>query len=874
MDNVPAIRQGKHIGRYELKRPLGRGGMGEVWLAIDTQLRRQVAIKLLPAAMASNRAYLNDFEREARAAVLEHPHILAVHDFGEAFVAENEIVPYLVMPYIEGGTLRERIRAAHGPLPVHESLRYLRQAALAIDYAHSKGVLHRDVKPANMLLQGDWLLLADFGLAKILTGATTQEQTQAGAGTPDYMAPEQARGQAIPASDCYSLAVVAYQLFTGQQPFHGDTPIATLYRQVSEVAPPPRKFNPTIPPSVENVLLRSLAKQPEERFPTCVDFVDALLHAWMSGAAVPNDPDATLLAPWGQRWQEGSTHRYDPSLQAGQFPPGIPPVPGPQPPSQIGQVPPGISSIPGVQQSQPQMGQVSPGIPATPGVQQPTPQIWQIPGGVPPVVQNAVTPQLPPLTNPSRNVIGAPLAQPSQNFSGPAFPQAPQTSPSPFLPPSPLPGPKASQADIRRRQFLVGGITAATVLVAGGLTGAAYLYNRNNQKPAVTPPGTGSSNGTSTPGRGPKRLVAGVPVLGLTGHSSSVWTAAWDPTGRYLLTIGEDQQIMVWEIANALGNGTTAYTISKPMRMWKIAGAKLDSGGGVCWSPDGRKVIVAQTFSDKFYVLDVFGASDTPIAYSDVNTVNNGGNLSYTSACPGPGQNQFTVTTGHVAQVWNPGQTNSPANSFVYTTQSDDFLGNPAWSADGSMLASMVEGLLSSSLKFALWPNRPQQATSSVYALPQRDPHITSNTLVVTVTWSPVDPHLLLISDADVGVVWDVTKNAPLLLLGGQAPAHAPEMDGLSWSPNGRYIAGTYGVSSFVPDERPISPQILIWDIDTLRKSGASSTTVQQPVLTFGQQGFLQHTQAVTDLEWSPDGRYIATASMDGKVIIWRVDGG
>ncbi len=195
--NVLRDWQGRMPGRYRLLRLLGRGGMGEVWLAEDSQLKRQVALKILPSVRASDTAYRADFEREARAAAaLEHPNILPVHDFGEQTIEQDMIVTYLVTPFISGGSLRDRLRAANGPLPPTEALHYLKQAAQAIDFAHSKGVLHRDIKPANMLLQNSWLYLADFGIAKLLSSATFAGQTHSGAGTPEFMAPEQAQGQA------------------------------------------------------------------------------------------------------------------------------------------------------------------------------------------------------------------------------------------------------------------------------------------------------------------------------------------------------------------------------------------------------------------------------------------------------------------------------------------------------------------------------------------------------------------------------------------------------------------------------------------------------------------------------------------------------
>ncbi|HZU68708.1 MAG TPA: serine/threonine-protein kinase [Ktedonobacteraceae bacterium] len=293
--------QGRLIGRYRLIRLLGRGGMGEVWLAEDSQLRRQVALKLLPVDVANGRVFLEDFEREARAAAaLEHPNILQVHDFGEQQIDANTIIAYLVMPNIVGGSLRDRILSVNGPLPPGEALSYLRQAASAIDYAHSKQVLHRDIKPANMLLQQNWLFLADFGIAKLLSSPTFAGRTHSGAGTPEYMAPEQAQGHAVPASDIYSLAMTAYLLLTGHLPFQGDT-LTVLRKQVEEEPPRPRQFNPAIPLVVEQALLWGLAKRPIDRPASCVQLVDALEGKWQGPHAI-TDAEGTILAPWSKHY--------------------------------------------------------------------------------------------------------------------------------------------------------------------------------------------------------------------------------------------------------------------------------------------------------------------------------------------------------------------------------------------------------------------------------------------------------------------------------------------------------------------------------------------------------------------------------------------
>src|SRR5262249_5161833 len=233
------------LGRYHLLRCIGRGGMGEVWLAEDPRLHRQVAIKTLPAHNQDDHEYSLRFEREAQAAAaLTHPHILSLHSYGEQPQSDGQIVMYIVMLYIAGGSLAERITvytSRKTMMPPQEAITYLSQAAEAIDYAHSQKVLHRDIKPANMLLQQDWLWLADFGLAKLLTSETYRSRTHAGAGTPEYMAPEQVQGKAEMASDRYSFAMSAYQMFTGRLPFRSDTPFDMLLKQMQEPPPPPRQ---------------------------------------------------------------------------------------------------------------------------------------------------------------------------------------------------------------------------------------------------------------------------------------------------------------------------------------------------------------------------------------------------------------------------------------------------------------------------------------------------------------------------------------------------------------------------------------------------------------------------------------------------------
>lgn len=293
------------LGRYRLLRKIGRGGMGEVWLAEDPRLQRQVALKILPQRNRDDQQFLTRFEREARAAAaLHHPHILPVHDYGQQPQPGDSTVAYLVMSYVSGGSVEDHLQALANQqrsLTQEEALTYLAQVAEAIDYAHAHGIIHRDIKPANMLLREDnWLLLTDFGIARILNDMDSSTTTGTLLGTPTYMAPEQAQGHAVPASDIYSLAIIAYQLFTGRVPFKADSPLATTFQHAFSNPVAPRAYNPTLPLAFEVALLRGMIKDPAQRPPSASAFVTSLRQSLESGQA------ASAVTPTSAR-PEGQT---------------------------------------------------------------------------------------------------------------------------------------------------------------------------------------------------------------------------------------------------------------------------------------------------------------------------------------------------------------------------------------------------------------------------------------------------------------------------------------------------------------------------------------------------------------------------------------
>ncbi len=291
---------GKNVGRYQILEQLGTGGMATVYKAFDTSLERNVAIKVIrtdqfaPAMLEELR---KRFEREAKTlAKLSHPNIVHVHDYGEF-----EGAPYLVMEYLPSGTLQNRYSK---PMPWQQAVYLLLPIAQALAYAHEQHVIHRDIKPGNILLTEKGLpMLSDFGIAKILGGSDAATLTGAGMtiGTPEYMAPEQWTGQSSQQSDIYSLAVVLYELVTGCKPFTADTPAGVMLKQVNEPLPSPRKIIPGLPEGLEAVLIKALDKEPAHRYPGMEEF-SAVLESLSGGRTLmtadreENPARGTILA--------------------------------------------------------------------------------------------------------------------------------------------------------------------------------------------------------------------------------------------------------------------------------------------------------------------------------------------------------------------------------------------------------------------------------------------------------------------------------------------------------------------------------------------------------------------------------------------------
>ena len=350
---------GKTLGQYEILEEIGRGGMATVYRARQLSINRVVAVKVLPRHLLHDPGFFERFEREVDViAHLEHPHILPIYDYGKA-----DDVPYIAMRYLAGGSLAQLIR--RGQPPLEDLDRPFTQVAQALDYAHRQGIIHRDIKPGNIMLdEAGNAYLSDFGIARVLGSNLTGSAI---IGTPAYMSPEQANGLPLDArSDIYALGVVLFELITGREPYQAETPMALLLKHINEPMPPISMFRQQVPLEVEQVIFKATAKDPGQRYSSAGDmardFSEALRGRRQTGAAGEDTP---TIIPEGAVLGRATPPTPTP------YPPyqAPPPAPTPYPPYQT--PPPAPYSQPTPYPAQPTpYGQP---VPHPPGAPPPTP---------------------------------------------------------------------------------------------------------------------------------------------------------------------------------------------------------------------------------------------------------------------------------------------------------------------------------------------------------------------------------------------------------------------------------------------------------------------------------------------------------------------
>ncbi len=462
----------RRLGKYELQEQLGRGGMAEVWKALDTQLQRYVAIKLLHANLQEDPHFIVRFEREAQLiASLHHPNIVQIHDFQIAVSEEEGTLAYMVMEYVEGQTLADYIRQTshQGNIPSPaEIVQFFTSISLAIDYAHQQGMIHRDIKPANILLDkrnttrnpmGE-PILTDFGLAKLMaTSAATFTATQPG--TPLYAAPEQVNGYpGNERSDIYSLGVILYELVTGVPPFQGDSPTAVMALHLNATPLPPTRINPHIPPALSMVIMRCLAKDPAARFPSASSMTMAIAEA-------VNVPMPESLGQPGYPADAVNMPTYI----------------TPQSSSNAPRVTPSSPELPLIKTSTPPPSSMSRSLPVfTPSWSggQSRPPVTPMSNNPDSSTPTQSTPQNVPLTPSLSYPSSSEQASTSGISGGSSFSPGPIPSgPSPVSP---------TTTGQRRARWLLPSLVALIVILLAGSVGAYFLFFGPGRNPFIAPP--------------------------------------------------------------------------------------------------------------------------------------------------------------------------------------------------------------------------------------------------------------------------------------------------------------------------------------------------------------------------------------------------
>jgi Tol biopolymer transport system component/tRNA A-37 threonylcarbamoyl transferase component Bud32 len=529
---------GHELGPYRILNEIGRGGMANVYLAEQPSVGRKVAVKVLPSHFLQDQTFLKRFTREVEViARLQHPHILPIYDFGE-----QDGMPYIVMAYLTGGTLADRIRESGAGLPPDEAARLLDQVAGALDFAHQKGIIHRDFKPSNVLLDEDGnAYLADFGIARV-TEETAQLTGSGVIGTPAYMAPEMSKaGGVTPLIDIYALGVTLYQMLTGRLPYEADTPMGVLMAHMAEPVPNALDLRPDLPPGAQTVIERAMSKEPGQRYPDARTMA-AALRAALAGEPVAEIEPATLPEP------------YTIGLEEAEMPP---------PPAQTAVAPPTPRR-------------------AKPERAGPRPWLWLAGGGALLALIGCVAIAAMLATGALGN-IG--ILRPGGASRTPISPQAAEADERE--------APVEEATPVEEAEAVEASAPTPTVTTRPEATSALTIEHTDAlHAVAISPDGKMIAAG------GRDKIVSlwdaetGELIRTLEGENKSVLDLAFSPDGFFLVVALDEPRVFIWD-ANT---GQLAKQTIKG-----IDGTHTGNVYGVDWSPDGAKLVTVS--GDKRVIL-------------------------------------------------------------------------------------------------------------------------------------------------------------------------------------------------------------------------------------------------------------------------------
>jgi serine/threonine protein kinase/WD40 repeat protein len=794
-------RIGQQVGDYRLLRWLGGGGFGNVYLAEQVRDHSQVAVKLLQIRLTRSEE-LKAFINEARTIRLKHSHIVPLLDFG----ISREDIPFLVMEYAVQGTLRDRYPKST-QLPLTAVVSYVQQAASALLYAHEQHLIHRDVKPENMLLRADGtVLLSDFGIASVAHSSLSLSLHQGIGGTIPYMAPEQSQGQARAASDQYSLGVVVYEWIAGRRPFEG-TAVEVAMQHAMKLPPSLAAQVPTLSRAVDQVVLKALAKDPRDRFVTVQDFAAALEQAargmpHIFSSFMPNQtlppamPDVHRASSIGSSEQVVSPN---PSIS-----------PAPSSPLVSPQATLRHPSAPSLHPAIPKIG--SPGQSA-PLMPPPANIESSSVAGKPPQPIHVPPPQKRPDSVISASPVQTPLAasvtlQGTQTAQPALSTRQPATTPAESVVP-----PSNAPRRISRRTVL--GLGGAGLVVVG--TGTALWW---------LTAGSGHNRLVSTPTPLQKGPARGTTLLTYSGHTMDVWAAAWSPDGKHIASGGDEATIHIWDPTS----GKRVFTYAGHVSVGPIGQQRGITV--IVWSPDSTRIASARIYSPtsdfSYFLPDVRVwevSTGTLITTYTGHMPLISGHSNAVSDLSWSRDGKSIVSAGlydKTAKIWDA----ATGRTLVTYRGHTGIVNETRWSPDGTRIASFGDD------NIQVWDTKGQ--------------HLQTRTGLQELGWSPDSKRIASGGDSDELMhIWDPTTGKDIF-------TSATSSRLLNWSPDGKSIASErYTLSGSGNSKEAV-------DLHDA-KTGAVIFTYHVTAM-----------QQINAIPWSPDSTRVAVAGLSSPIYVWQ----